>query len=369
LKNVIHFKYHKNGIFMRTARLKISAGCILLTLILAGCNTVRPTKVSTDRKDYGEVIAESWKQQTLLNVVRLRYDDAPVFLQITSIINSNSVGGNVNAGAGIGLTPVTGAITLGGEQFWSNTPTISYQPLMGEQFTKSLLEPISPLAVFQLIQTGWPVEMVFRTTVRSINGLQNAFEETAADTAFIELVKNIASIQHAGGLGYRIESHSNAGNNLMVVLPAESEGALLTKERRRVRDLLQLEDLSNEFQVEYGLFPNSHKEVAIVTRSMLDIMMQLGYGIDIPPTHLAEGRVNSGASSNDGRKPKVLSHIHSGPTKPQGTYVSVQYKDYWYWIDDSDVPSKKLFTFLMILFSLAETGQNYTSPVVTVPSR
>jgi hypothetical protein len=359
----------KNRILISTFRIINYAAIILLTWFISGCSTVSPTKITTDRKDYGEVLAESWKQQTLLNVVRLRYDDAPVFLQISSIISSNSVGGSVNASAGVALPTPSGAINIGGQQYWSNTPTISYQPLMGEQFTKALLQPISPLAVFQLIQTGWPVEMVFRTTVRSINGLQNAYEETAADTSFIELIKNISIIQQAGGLGYRIESHNNEGNNLMVVLPPYAEGALLTKERQRVRELLKLEELTTEFQVEFGLFPKDTKEVAIVTRSMLDIMMQLGYGIDIPTAHLAEGRVNSGASSSDGRKPKVLSHIHSGLTKPEGAYVSAQYKDYWYWISDSDVSSKKLFTFLMILFSLAETGQNFSTPVVTVPSR
>jgi hypothetical protein len=47
----------------------------------------------------------------------------------------------------------------------------------------------------------------------------------------------------------------------------------------------------------------------------------------------------------------------------------VPYKDHWYWIDDTDLDSKRIFTFLMILFSLAETGQAPAAPVVTVPSR
>lgn len=50
-------------------------------------------------------------------------------------------------------------------------------------------------------------------------------------------------------------------------------------------------------------------------------------------------------------------------------YVAVPYKGYWYWIDETDVESKRIFTFLLILFSLAETGQSSAAPVVTVPSR
>jgi hypothetical protein len=38
------------------------------------------------------------------------------------------------------------------------------------------------------------------------------------------------------------------------------------------------------------------------------------------------------------------------------------------WID-TDVDSKRIFTFLMIPFSLAETDQAPAAPVVTLPSR
>lgn len=62
-------------------------------------------------------------------------------------------------------------------------------------------------------------------------------------------------------------------------------------------------------------------------------------------------------------------HIRSGPDVPADTYSAVQYKGNWYWIDDNDIASKRTFTFLMILFSLAETGQSAAAPVVTVPSR
>jgi len=62
-------------------------------------------------------------------------------------------------------------------------------------------------------------------------------------------------------------------------------------------------------------------------------------------------------------------HIYSGTEAPEDAYAAVPYKGYWYWIDDTDIASKRIFTFLMILFSLAETGQPTTAPIVTVPSR
>ncbi len=55
--------------------------------------------------------------------------------------------------------------------------------------------------------------------------------------------------------------------------------------------------------------------------------------------------------------------------EPANAYAAVPYKGYWYWIDDNDIASKRIFTFLMILFSLAETGQPTAAPIVTVPSR
>jgi hypothetical protein len=46
----------------------------------------------------------------------------------------------------------------------------------------------------------------------------------------------------------------------------------------------------------------------------------------------------------------------------------VNYRNHWFWIDDRDFKSKRTFAFLMVLFSLTETGGKEGLPLVTIPS-
>ena len=155
----------------------------LVSLLIGGCTSVPPTNVATDRMDYGQVVADSWKRQTLLNVVRLRYADAPVFLDVASIINSYTIGGNANAQATMPSRTNPDVLQLGATGNWSNTPTVTYQPLLGDRFTKSLLQPIPPSSVFQLLQGGWGANLVFPTVVGSVNGLRNTSLGAAAGSS------------------------------------------------------------------------------------------------------------------------------------------------------------------------------------------
>ena len=43
--------------------------------------------MTRDRFDYIEAISDSWRAQTLFNMVKLRYGDAPVFLDVALVIN------------------------------------------------------------------------------------------------------------------------------------------------------------------------------------------------------------------------------------------------------------------------------------------
>ena len=58
--------------------------------------------------------------------------------------------------------------------FWDKT-TITYRPLAGDQFTRSLMLPIPIPAVLYLIQRGYPTDLVLRICVNGVNELQNSY--------------------------------------------------------------------------------------------------------------------------------------------------------------------------------------------------
>jgi hypothetical protein len=341
---------------------------VLTLILMAGCTSVPPQHVTTDRMDYGQVVADSWKRQTLLNVVRLRYADAPVFLDVTSIINSYTIGGEASAQATVPSRTDPDVLEFGAMGRWSNTPTVTYQPLLGDRFTKSLLQPIPPASVFQLLQGGWGANLVFPTVVGSVNGLRNTSLGVAADPGFDELTDALTRIQRAGNIGIRVEARKDGGGVLAVIRRAES-GTKLGEDSQRVRRLLGLGEDVSEFEIAYGLVPRNPNEVAMLTRSMMEIMLQLGFGIDLPAVHATGGRALPGQRQAGDAQAEPLVRIRSGTEAPAEAYAAVPYKGHWYWIDDTDIASKTRFTFLMILFSLAETGPTTASPVVTVPSR
>ena len=53
---------------------------------------------------------------------------------------------------------------------------------------------------------------------------------------------------------------------------------------------------------------------------------------------------------------------------PPDALVAVKYQDIWYWIDNRDFGSKRVFTTVMLLLNLVDRGREAQLPVITIPT-
>jgi len=345
-------------------------GGVTACLLLAACSGVGPPTVARDRFDYVNAVSDSWKRQMLLNVVKLRYYDSPVFLEVTSIINQYSVEGEINLGASWVDVDGAGGV-VGGTGRYADRPTITYAPLTGEKFARNLMTPVPVGAVLHLVQAGYPVEYVFRIIVQSVNGVENRFGgqlmQRKEDPRYAELLGLLGQIQQKGGLGMRVKKESEQKSVVLFFRSATADRSL--KELEAVGRILGIDPDAEEFDVVYGSVASGGREIAIETRSILQIIAEIGSQIDISQKDLDEGRTYrvSGDETGVDDYGKLI-HIHSGTERPKSAYTSIAYRGQWFWIDDRDVPSKRTFAFVMLLFSLTETGGQGNAPIVTVPT-
>lgn len=358
------------GFNMISRRIWLGSLCLSL---LAGCAQVPTAQLSAARFGYGQEVAESWKRQALMNVVRLRYNDAPAFLDVAAVVTSDSLSTRIQAGATAANTPADSKLDFGAGGTWTSAPTVTFSPIGGERFSKRLLEPLPPTSVLLLVQAGWPIELVWPTTVTTVNGLQGSLMGAPADPQFVALQEVLARMQRSHAVGFRVRQEEGREGIFMVLHRATVPQAV--EDLRTLRELLGLNPSANQFTLTQGELPRNDRELAINTRSMFELMQEMGLGVDIPPEHLRKARRVSAPvrQSVDGSplppyQPMV--RIHSGQAAPKDAYTAIQYKDFWFWIDDEDEQTKRLFTFLMILFSLSETSPPMNAPVLSIsPAR
>ena len=135
--------------------------------------------------------------------------------------------------------------------------------------------------------------------------------------------------------------------------------------------MLGLDPHTREFRVIYGSIASNNREIAILSRSVLQVISNLASFIEVPEAHITENRVNPSSTEAraDGSSVPPLMRIRSSLEKPEDAFVAVPYHNYWFWIDDKDLRSKGLFSFLMFIFNLVDTGIKEGAPVVTIPAR
>src|SRR5262245_45099886 len=101
---------------------------VALPVALSGCRHLGPRTVSQDRFDYSTAVAESWKEQTLLNIVKLRYLDLPLFLDVAQIVSGYSLETTASVGGQISSSGAVqgNSLLLGAQGRFVDRPTITY---------------------------------------------------------------------------------------------------------------------------------------------------------------------------------------------------------------------------------------------------
>ncbi len=353
--------------FSRRCRLQGLIPALLL-LVLTGCASIGPNSVARDRFDYTAAVADSWKRQMLLNIVKIRYGDAPIFLDVASIINQYSLETELRGTLGWSFPPSVNRQELGGTGRYYDRPTITYSPLTGERFARNLMTPIVPATVMSLVEGGYPIDLVFRILVHSVNGIQNQFGGSArmrrADPEFYLLLEKLREIQSTGAVALRVKKTENQAALVMVFRKLMDKR--VEELGKEVRQILGLNEEGSEFRVVYGSMPADDKEIAMLTRSIIEILSDISSTIEVPAEHVGEKRAPPTMEpEGDGIKGKMIRILYSDDN-PEDAFAAVPYRDRWFWIDDKDYQSKKLFSFLMFVMTLTETGGKEGAPVVTI---
>ena len=401
----------------------LGAVVLLVSLAWGGC-ALGPPALRISTSQYNRAVRFTTDEQMLLNLVRLKYNESPLFLEIGSISAQFNFGAGVGASGtvfeNVGPGNVPSVLGLSGSLSYSEKPTITYTPLRGADFVERLMSPLEIDTIMLLYYSGWSVERILRLTVQRINGAENATtasgptpERAPIYERFAEAVKNLRELQKRGWLdiGYTSEvtelsetvdaaritgadilaaaemgyRWTKVGEEQYVLTGSErapilriSPNALGSEYLERVVDTLRLEpglEIYGIGQSLTSLQPASDRRFAsldIMTRSLLGTMFYLSQGVEVPGEHEDQELVSITHDDEGGRFDWTnitgdLMRIHAQKKRPARAAVAVQYRGYWFYIDDGDQDSKSTFALLGQLFSLKAAGVPTAAPVLTLP--
>ncbi|MCH8332811.1 hypothetical protein IIC65_02665 [Candidatus Sumerlaeota bacterium] len=196
---------------------RLGAVVLLVSLAWGGC-ALGPSALRISTSQYNRAVRFTTDEQMLLNLVRLKYNESPLFLEIGSISAQFNFGAGVGASGtvfeNVGPGNVPSVLGLSGSLSYSEKPTITYTPLRGADFVERLMSPLEIDTIMLLYYSGWSVERILRLTVQRINGAENATtasgptpERAPIYERFAEAVKNLRELQKRGWLdiGYTSE--------------------------------------------------------------------------------------------------------------------------------------------------------------------
>jgi len=398
--------------------LGITAVVATLLISITGC-AIGPASLERDYPRYSQTMRDIQDEHLLLNLVRLRYLETPVFLQLTSITTTYEVNANANASAtdNAGAGTTSGAGIGGG---YRETPTFTYSLPDSKEFFGRMVARLSTGQLAPLAMTG--VGGYFRLGLNRINGLENVSvysgwtaEEPASYAAFNEALRIMQELERDGLIDFTYNITSRAASSPFDELgghssmpdaePADMEfwknadgqwvarvvrrvpflrlaGASIKDPRGlRLRELLNLDPKKYSFPIvdvdfsttemarlrdgrpAAALDPEAKfREIVIVNRSMFEILGIASRSVEVPDEHVQDGS----AVADEDVLGDMLT-IKSSEEKPASAAVAVQHKGFWFYIAADDLSSKITMLRLHSLFEVTAGRVSGAEPILTIP--
>lgn len=354
----------------------LALGLLASAALLGGCTQFGPDLVKAGRNEYNVAIAQTDDEQMVLNLVRLRYADNPMWLDVGSVTTQFNVTQGASTGVFLDPDPNRYGWRASADVRYSETPTISYTPVTGEQYVRNLLAPMSFKTFMLMANSGWSIERLLRLTASRMNGLENAPEAegpTPKDAPryaqFIRAAKLLRELQKRDVLRFRYRDPGERTKPAMFIKPE----ALDWTQTREFRKLLGLEIKKRRYDLHILADKASPDSIGIELRSLAEMANFLSASVEVPARDEEAGRVTvtrdpKGQRFDWSRVMVGLFRIRSQPEQPTDAVVAVQYRGAWFYVDDRDMDSKYTFRLLDQISSiLAGEIEKGPAPVLTLP--
>lgn len=344
--------------------------CLALVSVTACVSATRPqTPVAVDTLHYSEAVADARQKQMLLNIVRLRYNDPIGFLEVTSLSTSDNTEYSGGLGSSIGLDdgPFDEVLAGSGKYGRSHTPKLVYDNLRGDAYAKQLLQPLPASSIFLLSQSGWSVERLMLCCISRFGKLDNARSAAGPtpsavpdNSDFRTLAAHLRRLQLGGNMLVQV---LGTGDDQSVVLKWRAEPEL-------DRIFAQLDAgkpkaLSNGSHLAViSARGDANGDYAVRGRSLLGILSALSQSVIVPEAHRTYvGHTGQGQGPFKTASPceagSVWDDINGGffavqssRSKPRTARLSVPYRGYWFYIDDSCRSAKSTLDLVGHLYAL-----------------
>lgn len=406
----------------RQAILAAVTGCA--ALFASGCARFQTKQIEQRHWALNESIRQTGNEQLLLNIVRMRYDERPFFLEVATITASFSTSGSLGAS---GQIPDGGPNVLGlsGSISHAETPTVTWSLPDSREYFGRLMAPMGADQLTVLAHSGWDPELVLRAGVKKMNRLRNVecqvgqgFFEPDSYLEFFEVAHLVHELNRAGlidfaygdksspagakfplaqldttaipdglayGLQYMTRDDPNTVEPLKLTKPLflrfskESDN---DDRAKRLRSLLNLNPAKYSFgivdtansgveqlrsesgRVTQAFDPETeYAEITLNNRSVMEILYFASRYVDVPVTDLDRKLVSADTSRPDKEWFKIL----TSPSEPAAAWLKVKYRGHWFYIAADDVSTRATFTLLDAIFASVVGNVTGAKPLLTLP--